>query len=358
MDAATYRYDDHGNLVEKSTPDQTLLFEYDLDNQLSRVADQHNATIAAYGYDALRRRIWKEVHGQRTYFHYSDQGLIAELNEAGTLLKSYGYKPDAPWGTDPLYVREGGRNHWYLTDHLGTPQQIVAENGAVVWQAQYAVFGKAEVDAGSSVTNNLRFPGQYYDAETGLHYNWNRYYDSEAGRYTQTDPFGFEGGINLYAYTGGNPVNAVDPLGLAWKVGGGFGATVGIVHASYSISSESCCDENGKKHVRSIESVCWGMRLGVSINACNIGAGGSSVSFGGNKPGKCIGKGETGPESTFVTESYDKEFSSGVVFGASWSPSDPTKTTIIAGELGFGVTLSSKCWNSVITDVVVGCCNE
>ena len=170
------------------------------------------------------------MHGQRTYYHYSDQGLVAELDATGTLLKSYGYKPGSPWGTDPLYVRQGGRNYWYLTDHLGTPQQIAAENGAVVWQAQYEVFGKAEVDAGSSVTNNLRFPGQYYDAETGLHYNWNRYYDPEAGRYTQTDPIGFEGGdVNLYGYVGGKSVNFIDPLGLAYFSYRPLGGAIGLL---------------------------------------------------------------------------------------------------------------------------------
>ena len=90
---------------------------------------------------------------------------------------------------------------------------------------------------------------------------------------------------------GGNPVNAVDPMGLAWKVGGGFGATLGIIHGSYSISTETCCDDEGKKHVRSIESICWGMRIGVSINAGNTGCGSSSASLGGTKPGKCEGKG-------------------------------------------------------------------
>ena len=214
FDGAQYRYDDHGNLIEKTQPGKTLTFAYDLDNRLSEVKE-NAAALATYGYDPFGRRIWKEVHGQRTYYHYSDQGLIAELDATGTLIKSYGYKPGSPWGTDPLYVRQGGRNYWYLTDHLGTPQQIVAENGAVVWQAQYAVFGKAEVDAGSTLTNNLRFPGQYYDAETGLHYNWNRYYDPEVGRYTQTDPIGFEGGdVNLYGYVGENPVNWMDFNGL------------------------------------------------------------------------------------------------------------------------------------------------
>ncbi|HGT3378250.1 TPA: RHS repeat-associated core domain-containing protein, partial [Pseudomonas aeruginosa] len=61
---------------------------------------------------------------------------------------------------------------------------------------------------------NLRFPGQYYDAESGLHYNYFRDYDPETGRYVETDPIGLEGGINTYGYVGANPVGNIDPLGL------------------------------------------------------------------------------------------------------------------------------------------------
>ena len=88
--------------------------------------------------------------------------------------------------------------------------------GTVVWAADYKPFGEATVTV-STITNNLRFPGQYYDAETGLNYNYFRDYNPVIGRYVEGDPIGLWAGISLYSYVDNNPVNLVDPFGLIRK---------------------------------------------------------------------------------------------------------------------------------------------
>jgi RHS repeat-associated protein len=109
---------------------------------------------------------------------------------------------------------------FYQTDHLGTPLLLTDQTGQVVWKAEYLPFGEPvsvneDVDGdGVKVVNNLRFPGQIHDTETGLSYNWNRYYDSTTGRYISSDPLGLLGGINTCTYAQSNPLRFTDPHGL------------------------------------------------------------------------------------------------------------------------------------------------
>jgi len=110
----------------------------------------------------------------------------------------------------------GSRLYFFHTNHEGTPERISDATGNVVWSARYEAFGRAHIEV-SAIDNPLRFAGQYFDAETGLHYNRFRYYDPRLGRYWSVDPAGLIGGHNLYTYVGNNPINRVDPLGLWWK---------------------------------------------------------------------------------------------------------------------------------------------
>ena len=103
--------------------------------------------------------------------------------------------------------------YFFHSDHLGTPQKLTDETGTVVWEADYRPFGNASLPV-SGVTNNIRFPGHYFDAETGLHYNYFRDYDPFIGRYTQSDPIGLYGGANVYSYVSANPISKIDPSGL------------------------------------------------------------------------------------------------------------------------------------------------
>jgi RHS repeat-associated protein len=183
-------------------------------NRLAEVRNGSGSLISSYNYDPFGRRLWKDVGGTKTYFFYADEGLIGEYDSSGIELKAYGYKPNASFNTDPLFMKIGSDYYFYQNNHLGTPQKMMASNGAVVWSARYTSFGEGDVDISSIISNNLRLPGQYFDEETGLHYNWHRHYDPGIGRYLRADPIGFEGGLNLYVYVLDNPVVYFDPGGL------------------------------------------------------------------------------------------------------------------------------------------------
>ena len=99
-------------------------------------------------------------------------------------------------------------------DQINRPVKMTSSAGAVVWAAVYNPFGSAFSITGAE-TNNERFPGQWFQLEAGLHYNWHRHYDPTLGRYTQPDPLGFVDGPSVYAYAGSRPTELTDKAGLA-----------------------------------------------------------------------------------------------------------------------------------------------
>ncbi len=216
-----YGHDANGNITSANN----RTFTYDLSNRLIMVQDD-GVTIAEYVYNALNQRMEKILPTSTRIFHYDFSGhLIAETNETGQVLAEYVYLGDEPLAM----LRPSEALYYYHNDHLGTPQILTDDTGTISWKAVYTPFGEAVISV-ETVENPFRFPGQYYDQETGLHYNWNRYYDPKTGRYLTPDPIGLEGGINLfvyvdsvgkphfepnlYTYTRNNPVNQLDPQGL------------------------------------------------------------------------------------------------------------------------------------------------
>jgi RHS repeat-associated protein len=211
--STTYAYSPEGSRTEKNEAGRITRYFYDVQQRLVRVEDGAGSTLARYGYDPFDRRLWKEAGGARTYYLYADEGLIGEYAADGTALVTYGYLPDGPFSTDVLFVQSGGQTFYAHNDQLGTTLKLTDRSGRLVWSAQHDAFGRASLSAGNTVTFNPRLPGQYFDAETGLHYNFRRLYDPDTGRYLTEDPIGLEGGINLYAYVNGDPVNNIDPTG-------------------------------------------------------------------------------------------------------------------------------------------------
>ena len=169
---------------------------------------------ATYTYNALGQRKTKTVGGDTTVFLYDLAGnLIAELDETGQALRQHVHinnEPIAQLTTNP--ANQTIAVQYVHTDHLGTPTLLTNENGTVVADMEATPFGETYVDY-AEVTYNKRFPGQYKDGETGLHYNYFRDYDPSLGRYIQSDPIGIEGGLDTYTYVKGNPLIYSDPYG-------------------------------------------------------------------------------------------------------------------------------------------------
>jgi RHS repeat-associated protein len=214
----SYNYYAGTNRLQTIVGDHPELIHYDADGnivQRSLGAGNPGPTVsdpADYLYNSGGQRAKKDNSSAKV-FHYDMVGrLIAETDSAGNLIKAYVWLHGQPLAM----IAADGAISYFHNDHLGTPQKMTDTAAKVVWSADYLPFGKADVTV-SEVENNLRFGGQYYDQETGLHFNWHRYYDPKLGRYLKPDPIGLIAGVNLYTYVHNRPLILIDPQGLAEK---------------------------------------------------------------------------------------------------------------------------------------------
>ncbi|WP_340618122.1 RHS repeat-associated core domain-containing protein [Xenorhabdus entomophaga] len=250
---AIYRYDDNGRQVEKTEHrdgfrPQVWRYRWDAQNQLTH-CETPDGSRWHYRYDPFGRRIHKlKVHDGKLVAANLQRWLNGkpDLTTKPDTIMGYDYL----WSGDqlveetPLYAEgtpaydrstcwlyqpgalipsaryEKGKLHYIVSDHQGTPREILSESGKLVWASRLTTWGKAERmpllaanDEDYHVSCNLRFAGQYEDEESGLYYNRFRYYDCDTGQYLTSDPIGLQGGWNPFRYVY-NPVNFIDPFGF------------------------------------------------------------------------------------------------------------------------------------------------
>jgi RHS repeat-associated protein len=215
---------------------------------LQAVKDGNGKLVARYGYDPLDRRIWREQFRERdgtvlapatrTIYLYADEGLVAEAsqdivlndnqsvtaNASPVITTQYGLQPDSQFTTGVMFVKTKASDGktifaYFHHDQRGSPIQATDKAGNIVWAANYSPFGQATIttpaaiDSIPTIVSSLRLPGQVEDPETGLHYNFRRYYDPTTGRYITQDPIGIDGGNNKYRYADADPINVADSSG-------------------------------------------------------------------------------------------------------------------------------------------------
>jgi RHS repeat-associated protein len=207
----SYSYDANGSLISYNNSN----LGYD---SRGREANWSSGSATAfYRYNELGQRTYRAPNGVlASAYNYDESGhLIGEYHGHTQAIQETVYLGDMP-----IAVLFSGTTAYYLhTDYRNAPRQIDNASGQATWSWTPTPFGENLPNSNpsnlpSSVTYNLRFPGQYYDGTSGLFYNLGRYYDSALGRYTSSDPIGLAGGINTYAYTRGNPISFTDPSGL------------------------------------------------------------------------------------------------------------------------------------------------
>lgn len=209
----TRQVDARGNTTANVLASGTYGFGYNPRNRLT-VVQNSGTTVGSYVLNALGQRVQKVAGGVTTRFDYDEASrLLGESNGAAT--RDYVWMDGMPVGIVD-HVGNASTAAFVHADGLGSPRVVTNAGGIVLWQWAYAdnTFGEKAPTSTTGYVLNLRYPGQYFDAESGLNYNVNRDYEPATGRYIQSDPIGLDGGMSTYGYVSQNPLGSIDPLGL------------------------------------------------------------------------------------------------------------------------------------------------
>ena len=313
----TYVYNQRGYLSEARL-NGVLLASYTYDyrglrtRKVTTAAAPQGAQVVRYTYD--------EAHH-----------LIAENSGTGAAIRTYVWRDDTPIAQiDHVPSR---RIIYLETDHLNTPRVARDQARNVVWAWDSDAFGATPPNPNPSgagvVTINLRFPGQYYDQETGLHYNGFRYYHPGMGQYIQPDPIGLRGGsFSTYAYVGGNPLRWSDPRGTDPIIGVTVGLVAGAVQGYMGAAAQ-----DGSPSERVLGALIGGA-LGAGVGLLDPSLGAGTLSIIGATAGIV---GDVAGQAISIHNDPCKNFNAGATIGAG----------IAGGFAGYGTAVLSP-WNEII----------
>jgi RHS repeat-associated protein len=239
-----FGYSPTGNITSDGQARTRIALRYNQDNRLAGIENRPQSGGAVnvdYYYDGFGQRLEKKQRGSggvETGYQYDLSGHLLEERDLanGTSHTDYIYLGDRPIAT----ITPGGTLAFYETGPLDTPQQVTENSQGALWSVKYQPFGQTRILV-DKIIQNLRFPGQYADAETGYYHNGFRDYDPTLGRYLESDPIGLAGGLNTYLYGLANPASSFDPSALAgagagpspWSISNVQGFTVVTTHGFY-----------------------------------------------------------------------------------------------------------------------------
>jgi len=195
----SFSYDLNGNL----TGDGLRAYEWDGLNRLVKVTQ--GTDVYQFSYDGFNRRVSETKNGTLTKRFVWDGLTLAEERDSANAVTKRFFPQGEVQGTTNLY---------YTRDHLGSVREVTDSTGAIVASYSYDAWGKHTLLAGTDLAT-FGYTGHYNHPDLALVFAPFRVYDPETGRWPSRDPIGENGGINLYGYVGNNPVNWMDPLGLA-----------------------------------------------------------------------------------------------------------------------------------------------